>query len=110
MESENNFIEKLVENCINIINKLFNLYLASALFFVVSEIIDKKILYVLSVIITTSLTIYIVRLSHGFYIKKDNKLFSLNSLGFCLCFFISAFFLSMTFSVSYIINAISMNL
>lgn len=110
MESKTKFLFDLIENIISIFNKLYNLSFILALFFVYSEISGNKKLYWLATLMYAFLLFYIIWLSHKLYINKGDKIISLNMLGFILCISFSSTFLSLTFSVTAVINMITVNL
>lgn len=121
MKKENNFLFNLVENVINIFNKLFNLSFILAVLVSVAEIQHNKKLYALAIIIYVLITFYIVYSSYCLYKIKENKLsiksfitnlrdHSSDFLGFILCTFLSVFLLSLTFSATAIFNMLSLNL
>ena len=89
MQEENNFLLKLANNIIEIFNKLFNLSFILAIFLFLSEILNNKILYGLSILFYSFLLFYIVYCSHRFYIKKDEYAKISNCVGFGLCIIFS---------------------
>lgn len=110
MQEENNFLLKLANNIIEIFNKLFNLSFILAIFLFLSEILNNKILYGLSILFYSFLLFYIVYCSHRSYIKKDEHSKISNWVGFGLCIIFSTMLLGLTYSATFILNILSSNL
>lgn len=110
MQEENNFLFKLANNIIEIFNKLFNLSFMLAIFLFLSEILNNKILYGLSVLFYCFLLFHIIYCSHRFYIKKDQRFKISNCVGFSLCIIFSTMLLGLTYSATFLLNMLSSNL
>ena len=110
MQEENNFLLKLVNNIIEIFNKLFNLCFILAIFLFLSKILNNKILYGLSVLFYSFLLFYIVYCSHRFYKKEDKQSKIRDLVGFVICIILSTLLLCLTFSATFLLNMLSSNL
>lgn len=110
MQEENNFLFKLANNIIEIFNKLFNLSFILAIFLFLSEILNNKILYGLSVLFYCFLLFHIIYCSYRFYKNEDKQSKIRDLVGFGLCIIFSTMLLGLTFSATFLLNMLSSNL
>ena len=110
MQEENNFLLKLVNNIIEIFNKLFNLCFILAICLFLSEIRNYMILKGIVIILYSLLLCYIIYCSYHLYIKKDKQRKISDLVGFVLCILLSAILLCSTFSATISLNMLSSNL
>ena len=110
MQEENNFLLKLVNNIIEIFNKLFNLCFILAICLFLSEVRNDMILKGIVIILYSLLLCYIIYCSYRLSIKKDKQSKIRDHVGFVLCILLSAILLGSTFSATFLLNMLSSNL
>lgn len=110
MQEENNFLLNLVNNIIEIFNKLFNLSFMLAIFLFLSKTSNNMILQVIVIILYPLLLSYIIYCSYRLCIKEDDRSNIRDRVGFVLCILFSSMLLCLTFSATFILNSLSNNL